>query len=142
MYTILDPLGVFFIVLARIAQSRYARIVQSRYARIAPTINANHSGEELYHFPTKIDCAQSSCIWEQVRARAHTSLGLVRIYTHTVAHFTLLIMSQFALLTVPQFALLTMAPQSTQKGQVGNYVTFYPKSSTEHPRASGRLLGY
>ena len=48
----------------------------SHFVRVASRINAKRTGEELYHFLPKIDCAQSSCKWEDIRI-----LGLVRIYT-------------------------------------------------------------
>jgi len=79
VYNFRDPLrGVFFIVLARGGSSRYARIV--------PTINANHSSGELYHFLTKVQHTQSSCKWEQVRAHMDILLGPGRIYTHFATH--------------------------------------------------------
>jgi hypothetical protein len=66
--------------------ARIAPAIKSRYARIASTINANHSDEKVYHFLAKARHTQSSCIWEQIRTRAHASLGLRGIYAHLATH--------------------------------------------------------
>jgi hypothetical protein len=45
-------------------------VASTSFTRIGSRINARRGEGELYHFSTKIDSTQSSCVWEDVRPRS------------------------------------------------------------------------